>query len=285
MIPPVGVPADESSCGQQNDGCPAHFDFRRLGNRVASLLVSPWLPKGQVIQAPKGPTATSEFELSSICATAKTLFNLTSFLTKRDAWAGSFEELLLDQPRPDSDCPMHLPDAPLPWRPSRPPKEFNITCGAFVKGNGCTGGSYETLIVEWSTEAQCRSACETKARSIGEGGCCWHAPVQRNVSSCQWISGGHHDTAGQPDVRSASDCTGVPGAGTVRRTQTTNTLISPRHCPAQQPGTCPFGVTVSQRRKVLELAARTGATPPQLDEMSASDVDSWLAHTLARWLQ
>ena len=33
---------------------------------------------------------------------------------------------------------------------------------------------------------------------------------------------------------------------------------SPRHCPAQQPGTCPEGVSVSQRRKVAELAARTG---------------------------
>eukprot|EP01052_Picozoa_sp_SAG31_P023216 SAG31_NODE_1899_length_6960_cov_18.360880_4_plen_167_part_00 len=37
--------------------------------------------------------------------------------------AGNFEELLLDSPRPDSDMPMHLPDAPppkVPW--TAPPK-------------------------------------------------------------------------------------------------------------------------------------------------------------------
>ena len=40
------------------------------------------------------------------------LFNLTTFLTKRDAWAGSFDELLLDTPR--MDTPYHLPEAPAP---------------------------------------------------------------------------------------------------------------------------------------------------------------------------
>ena len=43
---------------------------------------------------------------------------MTSFLTKRDAWAGSFDELLLDEPR--TDCPMHLPDAPEPAAPWGP---------------------------------------------------------------------------------------------------------------------------------------------------------------------
>eukprot|EP01051_Picozoa_sp_SAG22_P017876 SAG22_NODE_2861_length_2149_cov_3.144878_1_plen_166_part_00 len=41
------------------------------------------------------------------------LFDLPAFLTKRDAWAGSFHELLtLDAPR--ADTPMHLPEAPPP---------------------------------------------------------------------------------------------------------------------------------------------------------------------------
>ena len=49
---------------------------------------------------------TSQFDHTSILATVKNLFNLTGFLTKRDAWAGSFDELLLDAPRADSDmCP------------------------------------------------------------------------------------------------------------------------------------------------------------------------------------
>ena len=46
--------------------------------------------------------------------------NLSTFLTLRDAWAGSMEELLLDRPR--DDCPMHLPDAPAPAGPwAKPP--------------------------------------------------------------------------------------------------------------------------------------------------------------------
>jgi hypothetical protein len=42
-----------------------------------------------LLQEPRGPTRTSQFELSSVPATLKTLFNLTGFLTARDAWAGS----------------------------------------------------------------------------------------------------------------------------------------------------------------------------------------------------
>ena len=56
-------------------------------------------------------------------------YTATGFLTKRDAWAGSFDELLtLDAPR--GDAPLHLPDAPKPavpfppnqgWPPGVPP--------------------------------------------------------------------------------------------------------------------------------------------------------------------
>lgn len=54
VIPPhEGVPADEAPCGEQNHGCPSEFDFRRLGNRVASFIMSPWVAKGGVIQTPK----------------------------------------------------------------------------------------------------------------------------------------------------------------------------------------------------------------------------------------
>jgi len=78
-------------------------------------------------QEPTGPTKTSQFEHSSISATITNLFNLSrdkdwalgpvpGFLTQRDAWAGSFHELLsLDEPR--TDCPMHLPTPPVPATP------------------------------------------------------------------------------------------------------------------------------------------------------------------------
>jgi hypothetical protein len=83
------------------------------------------------------------------------------------------------------------------------------------------------------------------------------------AGSCEWITRGHQDYAGQPTIRSAADCKGALNT-TTRRIMLEETdgrggsPPSPRHCPAQQPGTCPEGVSVSQRRKVAELAARTG---------------------------
>ena len=76
--------------------------------------------KGTVFQDPKGPYNDSQFDLSSICTSAKHLFGLPGFLSKRDAWAGSFDELLLDTPRSIEDTPMHLPAAPKPKVPFAP---------------------------------------------------------------------------------------------------------------------------------------------------------------------
>lgn len=124
LVPPhEGVPADESPCHVPgvHPKCGRPFDFRRLGLRTSAMLVSPWVAKGTVFQEPTGPTSTSQFELTSIAATIKNLFNLSTFLTKRDAWAGSFHELLLERPR--VDVPMHLPEAPkaaAPWDPPPP---------------------------------------------------------------------------------------------------------------------------------------------------------------------
>jgi len=57
-----------------------------------------------VLHEPSGPFPTSQYEHSSIPATVKKIFNLPEFLTKRDAWAGTFEGLLtLSTPR--TDCP------------------------------------------------------------------------------------------------------------------------------------------------------------------------------------
>jgi len=107
--------------GEQPSTCGEPFDFRRLGLRTTAMLLSPWVPKGAVFQEPKGPTATSQFDETSLLATAKNLFNLSSFLTKRDAWAGSFDELLLNEPR--TDCPMHFPEPPKPASPWTPPPD------------------------------------------------------------------------------------------------------------------------------------------------------------------
>merc|ERR1719231_633952 len=119
VVPPsegVPNPGTDDVCMQTN--CSGHpFDFRRLGIRVTSFLMSPWIPANTVIQHPSGPTPTSRYDLTSGIATAKELFNLPSFLTKRDAWSGTFGPLLtLDKPR--TDCPMHFPAGPPisgPW--------------------------------------------------------------------------------------------------------------------------------------------------------------------------
>lgn len=59
-----------------------------------------------MIHEPNGPTPTSQYEHSSIPSTVKKLFNLNSnFLTKRDAWAGSFEGLFSMRSTPRTDCP------------------------------------------------------------------------------------------------------------------------------------------------------------------------------------
>ena len=126
IVPPFeGVPADESPChvaGTRNTtACGPAFDFRRLGLRSGAMLISPLVERGSVFQEPRGPFATSQFELTSVPATIKRLFNLSSFLTKRDAWAGSFDELLADRPR--QDTPLHLPEPPepsSPWVPAPP---------------------------------------------------------------------------------------------------------------------------------------------------------------------
>src|SRR5207237_4728969 len=59
------------------------FGFDRLGVRVPTILISPYVPKGAVDH--------TVYDHTSLLATAKKLFNLPRFLTKRDATALTFE--------------------------------------------------------------------------------------------------------------------------------------------------------------------------------------------------
>ncbi|KAG8053718.1 hypothetical protein GUJ93_ZPchr0001g30020 [Zizania palustris] len=111
-VPPpyVGVPSPDGIRGP----LPFFFRFDRLGVRVPTIMVSPWIRKGTVVgRPPGGPTATSEYEHSSIPATIKKIFNLSSdFLTRRDAWAGTFEHMFAELEQPRTDCPETLPEVP-----------------------------------------------------------------------------------------------------------------------------------------------------------------------------
>jgi len=113
--PPLNVPAPDDDASYPDKG----FLFNRLGIRIPTLLISPWLPKGMVVSGPAAaqmPASNSEYTLTSIMATARILLGIESAgpLTKRDAWSATFENLfeILDTPR--TDCPLHLPDAPPP---------------------------------------------------------------------------------------------------------------------------------------------------------------------------
>uniref|UniRef100_A0A2P2IPR4 Phospholipase family protein n=1 Tax=Rhizophora mucronata TaxID=61149 RepID=A0A2P2IPR4_RHIMU len=100
--PVSGVPNPDGIVGPD----PFYFRFNRLGVRVPTLLISPWIDKGTVIHEPDGPMTSSQFEHSSIPATVKKLFDLNSnFLTKRDAWAGTFEKYFYLRDSPRDDCP------------------------------------------------------------------------------------------------------------------------------------------------------------------------------------
>lgn len=100
-----------------------HFAFDRLGVRVPTIFVSPWINKGAVLHGPDGPTIHSQFEHSSLPATVKKIFNLSSdFLTLRDAWAGTFDSVLAERDSPRTDCPETLPSPMWPLR-SSPPNE------------------------------------------------------------------------------------------------------------------------------------------------------------------
>ncbi|KAL5565884.1 hypothetical protein UlMin_029048 [Ulmus minor] len=105
--PVRGVPSPDGIVGPE----PFLFGFDRLGVRVPTIMISPWIEKGTVVHGPNGsPFPTSEYEHSSIPATVKKIFNLTSpYLTKRDAWAGTFEGIVQTRTQPRTDCPEQLP--------------------------------------------------------------------------------------------------------------------------------------------------------------------------------
>ena len=104
IAPPKAVNPDGIN-GQPNPqkGIPA-FNFDRLGLRVPAILVSPWLPKGKVVH--------TQYQHTSILATLKKLFKLAKPLTKRDAAARAFNDLLTDTFR--QDTPQKLPRVRVP---------------------------------------------------------------------------------------------------------------------------------------------------------------------------
>lgn len=150
---------------------------------MAAFLVSPWVPKNAVFQAPKhGPFKTSQFELSSIPATVKDLFGLPEFLTKRDAWAAPFTELLtLDSPR--QDCPMTLP---------APPEGAAVLDSPSLLPAGDGTGEGEGK----EPPLQCKS--HSAARRPDDGECSRYEPTRRQMKQMELF--GRMTSTPMPDV-------------------------------------------------------------------------------------
>lgn len=124
-VPPMSAPRpdDQPACfcdepKKCNGTDPRGYDpYTRLGSRVPVIVVSPWVEKGTVVSEPDPsikPYNDSRYDGTSIVATIKRLFDLPSFLTKRDAWSAPFDHLFEQRSAPRTDAPYHLPDAPAP---------------------------------------------------------------------------------------------------------------------------------------------------------------------------
>ena len=106
VSPPEGVPAGDDLTYTETaaDGKPFSFDFRRLGIRVPTVLISPWVGKGLVQNRPTHESG--DFTHTSILKFLSELWNLDT-LTPRVDWSPSFKHLITNKYR---DSPSKLPE-------------------------------------------------------------------------------------------------------------------------------------------------------------------------------
>ncbi len=117
VAPPPTVAPDDS-VGEFN------FGFDRLGLRVPTILVSPWIPAGTVYRVPQGPDEEiTPFDHTSLLKTVEMRFGLPS-LTQRDAAATDIGGIFtLSSPRADNPLagvkpPVNPKAASLPDKPT-----------------------------------------------------------------------------------------------------------------------------------------------------------------------
>ena len=105
--PPVGVPAGDSLTYTElaPDGKNMTFNFERLGVRIPTLLISPWVAKGVVEN--KGTNNGGEYTHTSILRFLQELWGLDT-LTPRVAYSSTFEHLITNTYR--DDTPSVLPN-------------------------------------------------------------------------------------------------------------------------------------------------------------------------------
>ncbi|KAJ5739022.1 hypothetical protein N7533_011806 [Penicillium manginii] len=106
VTPPSDIPPGDSLTYTETapDGSPYVFHFDRLGIRVPTMLISPWVGKGLVQNKPADGLA--EFTHTSILKFLSELWGLES-LTPRVEWSPSFGNLITSEFR--DDTPERLP--------------------------------------------------------------------------------------------------------------------------------------------------------------------------------
>lgn len=116
--PPTNVPNPDGKVATDDP-----FDFTRLGVRIPTVIVSPLIEKGSVFHAPpttmdKNTNQTnSQYDHTSIIATVihklfqpAEGFPAPEYLTKRDAWAKTFEDVFNYDLGSRKDCILKLPE-------------------------------------------------------------------------------------------------------------------------------------------------------------------------------
>lgn len=107
--PPHNIPAgdDLTYVETAQDGKNITFDFTRLGVRVPTLLISPWVGKGNIEHA--GSNNGGEYTHTSILGFLQALWGLDT-LTPRVAWSSTFEHLITDTLRTDTPAQLLNPE-------------------------------------------------------------------------------------------------------------------------------------------------------------------------------
>jgi len=94
---------------------PNLFNFDRLGIRLPTVVISPWIKKGTVVHHPKGdqaPQKSSQYDSTSIMSTVNRIFGVKDHMSKRAEWAGTFEHIFGELEYAREDCPSVLMEMP-----------------------------------------------------------------------------------------------------------------------------------------------------------------------------
>jgi phospholipase C len=131
-VPPPSVPSPDPSGPAGQHG----FTFDRSGYRVPAVIVSPWVPEGEVFNA--------EYRHTSLIATLRDQWGLGDPFTARDAAARTFSHVFtLDTPRDPATWP--VPDA-------RPVPQFMEDATALGKSLSTLGGTLYQGIREYADQ-------------------------------------------------------------------------------------------------------------------------------------